>query len=243
MKGNQHRDALRVRNIYRRINGMPLTPLLSLDLLPSEIVFMVGPSGIGKSTALRMIACLDPFETFDSSDNEDLPLLLGADSPQSLTVPVWRRRVMYMSQTRVGVPGTPVDTFNAALRVAAREKDTYTSSVIDNFLPACVDLGMTEDLAMQEWQTLSGGQAQRAALAIRLALRPHVLLLDEITSACDPESTRLVELAVRKHCQDHDTAVLWVSHDPQQPGRVAAPHDPKIINFTKLDPVRGDDVP
>lgn len=60
------------------------------------------------------------------------------------------------------------------------------------------------------------GQAQRATLAIALAMAPPVLLLDEATSACDPESTLLVEQAVRKS----GATVVWVSHDPSQPERV-----------------------
>jgi ABC-type phosphate transport system ATPase subunit len=68
----------------------------------------------------------------------------------------------------------------------------------------------------QQWVELSGGQAQRVQLAIAIALHPLVLLLDEPTSALDPESTRRAE-AVLKNC---GAALIWVSHDPGQPGRV-----------------------
>jgi len=66
------------------------------------------------------------------------------------------------------------------------------------------------------WSTLSGGQAARAALAISLALRPAVLLLDEPTAACDPVAAVRVEEALKAS----GAALIWVSHDPEQPKRV-----------------------
>lgn len=243
MKDHQEPCTLRIHNIYRRINGKPITPLLQLEVQPGEIAFLVGPSGCGKSSALRIIACLDPFESSIALDDDTPPLILGNQTPQSLTVPGWRRRVMYLSQTRIGVQGSPVDSFITAMNLAARAVDLCTSSVERDFLPACADVGLGEELANQEWQTLSGGQAQRAALAIRLAMRPNVLLLDEITSACDPDSTRLVEAAVRKHSDKFGTTILWVTHDPQQPARVMTPVQPTVIDFADLWHLGRDTIP
>ncbi len=63
---------------------------------------------------------------------------------------------------------------------------------------------------------LQGGQAQRVALAIAVALCPTFLLLDEPTSACDPLSTRQVEEVL----QECGAGLIWVTHDPEQPLRV-----------------------
>ncbi len=63
---------------------------------------------------------------------------------------------------------------------------------------------------------LQGGQAQRVALAIAIALCPCFLLLDEPTSACDPVSTRQVEQVL----QQCGAGLIWVTHDPEQPLRV-----------------------
>lgn len=68
----------------------------------------------------------------------------------------------------------------------------------------------------QKWASLSGGQAQRVSLAIAVALRPDVLLLDEPTSACDGRSAKLVERALKRS----GAALLWVTHDDAQPARV-----------------------
>lgn len=77
-------------------------------------------------------------------------------------------------------------------------------------------MGLEPSLLTQAWPTLSGGQAARAALAISLALRPSVLLLDEPTAACDPVAAAKVEQALKAS----GAALVWVSHDPEQPRRV-----------------------
>ncbi len=67
------------------------------------------------------------------------------------------------------------------------------------------------------------GQNQRAIIALTIALKPQVLLLDEPTSACDPAATVLVEKAVVAS----GSTVVWVSHDPEQPRRVGG----RVVSF------------
>lgn len=70
-------------------------------------------------------------------------------------------------------------------------------------------LGLEQAVLNQSWSELSGGQAQRVSLAIAIALRPDVLLVDEPTSACDSANAQRVE-QVLLSC---GIAVIWVTHD------------------------------
>lgn len=71
-----------------------------------------------------------------------------------------------------------------------------------------------------EWKVLSGGESQRVLLAIALASKPRVLLLDESTSALDVDSKRRVEDLVRRQAQEFGLASVWITHDEDQKKRL-----------------------
>eukprot|EP00965_Chrysotila_dentata_P092311 3046994-Pleurochrysis_carterae.AAC.1 len=78
------------------------------------------------------------------------------------------------------------------------------------------ELGLARALLEQPWSTLSGGESQRVYLCLNLALKPDVLLLDEVTSGCDETSALLVEKLVAQS----GAAVIWISHDSRQVSRL-----------------------
>ncbi|KAJ1652185.1 hypothetical protein IWQ61_007416 [Dispira simplex] len=172
-------------------------------LNPRDTIVIQGPSGVGKTTLLRAIAQL--------TDCDSGTVLLQQHSPKEMGIPIWRSRVMYVPQYPAVFPGSPLDFFFKVKQFSAHTSKDYWDDPVD--IASRWDLD--QDLWCSEWRTLSGGQAQRAALAIALATRPDVLLLDEPTSALDPQSTRLVEATLR------DYTCLWITHDPHQAERVA----------------------
>ena len=194
---------LKVQNLTRTLGEHVLHSNISFSLRTGETLFIRGPSGVGKTLLLRSLAFLDPFDSGVLSLNGKTPNQLGA--------PLWRALVCYVFQQRVGYAGTPSELYFAAQQFAAQRGRPRGD------LPALIhDLGLEQSVLNQPWSELSGGQAQRVQLAIAVALRPAVLLLDEPTSSLDVDSARRVERAL-KAC---GAALVWVSHDPHQPARV-----------------------
>ncbi|PXF43840.1 Sulfate/thiosulfate import ATP-binding protein CysA [Gracilariopsis chorda] len=210
---------LRVSCLTKSYNTSTILNSFSLHLNPKEILFLVGPSGIGKSSALRCIANLDRYESGE--------ITFYDKTPQQLGFCEWRRHITYVPQHRVSFKGTPMELFKRSLGLRSRRnvsKSTETQR-LGEYLTICKSMGLNQDsIQSQQWVELSGGQAQRAIIALCIAIRPDVLLLDEPSSSCDQSSTLLVEQAIK----DSGIAAIWVSHDPTQPHRVGG----RIMNMS-----------
>ncbi|KAG1679816.1 hypothetical protein FOA52_012728 [Chlamydomonas sp. UWO 241] len=176
---------------------------VTFSLKSGDVLFIAGPSGVGKTLLLRSIACLD--------DVQGGKILLDGRPPEEVGFPDWRAQVCYVPQSRVNFAGTPTEFYFQAQQFTSQKGRPRGD------LPSLIhELGLEQTVLNQAWSTLSGGQAQRVALAIAVALRPLVLLLDEPSSACDPVSTRRVE----KVLKESGAALVWVTHDVDQPLRV-----------------------
>ena len=182
--------ALRVQDLRTSLKG-PFTAAFDAG----SCTVIAGPSGVGKSLFLRMIADLDP--------NEGL-VWLGDLARSALPAPRWRRLVTYVPAE----PGWWGETLaeHMADPEAARR-----------LLP---DLGLDPALLAAPVLRLSTGERQRAALVRALVGRPKFLLLDEPTSALDPVAKSLVEEALGRFARE-GLGLVVVSHDGDQARRIA----------------------
>ncbi|MFT4268426.1 MAG: ABC transporter ATP-binding protein [Xenophilus sp.] len=176
--------AVEVRGLVRRYGSNTVLRGLDLSIRHGEFVALLGKSGCGKSTLLRTLAGLDA-------------------APTAGEVHVPARRAVVFQEPRL-VPWKPVlRNLTLGLRGAGREAIARQ---------ALAEVGLSH--REQAWPlTLSGGEAQRAALARSLVREPELFLLDEPFAALDALTRLRMQQLVLKLWRRHELTVLLVTHD------------------------------
>jgi ABC-type methionine transport system ATPase subunit len=197
-----------VRNLSLALgNDTPILTDVSLEVPAAKITSVIGPSGSGKSTLLRCLNRLwEPPPGTIFLDGTDIT---------TLDVLTLRRRVGMLFQSAALFEGSVAS--NVAYGPGLRGQQLSESQIAELLEMA----GLTADSAQKPVDELSGGQAQRVALARTLANEPEVLLLDEPTSALDPTATRHVEETILHLRDTLGLTVVWVSHAVEQVERTA----------------------
>ena len=179
---------------------------VQIDVAPGELLALLGPNGSGKTTVLRCLAGLDAVETGRIMIDE-----LVVDEPaQGVFVEPERRPIgLVFQEYLLFAHMTVLENVAYGLRARKTPKDVARRAArewIDR-------LGLSE-YADERPRALSGGQAQRAALARALATHPRVLLLDEPLAALDAGTRSAVRRDLRRHLGSFDGMRMLVTHDP-----------------------------
>jgi putative ABC transport system permease protein len=187
----------------------------SLELRNFEVIAIAGPSGIGKSQLLRLIAALSPM------DNDGGELLFLGNRPSS-NPEQWRLHVRYVSQYKIDIPGTPRDLIEmiTSFKVWKQNNMPPAEAILASSTKLVQSWGLEQNSFESEWKNLSGGECQRVYLAIALCSKPKVLLLDESTSALDVASKQRVEQSVNEISSELGVSVIWITHDQEQLQRI-----------------------
>jgi len=189
-----------IRDVRKTYGGVvPVLNGIDLDIEEHQVVCLIGPSGCGKSTLLR---CINGLETIDSGE-----IRLHGDrvSGPGVDKDALRRDVGIVFQSFNLFPHmSVVDNVTAApIKVLGQSKAAARERAME--LLARIQL---DHKAAEYPDRLSGGQQQRVAIVRALAMDPIVLLLDEITSALDPELVSEVLNIVRDLSHEGMTMVL-----------------------------------
>ena len=207
--------SIELRSVSKRFGDVAAVDQVSFSVADRELVALLGPSGGGKTTVLRMIAGL---ENPTSGD-----LLIGGRRVNE--VPVQQRNIGFVFQNYALFPTMTVFD-NIAFGLKVRDwKSTDAATRVEELLGV---FGL-EGLARRFPHQLSGGQRQRVAIARALAPRPQLLLLDEPFAAVDAKIRQeLREWLVRLHNELHVTT-LFVTHDQEEAMEVAS----RIVIFSR----------
>ena len=182
-------------------------PSLTID--QGEIFTLVGPSGAGKSTLLRLLALLEP------PTCGQVNLCLNGRRVEYGTASTADRRQLAMVFQRPALLSRSVRA-NVAYGLRVRGKRDGRGQV-----DAVLERVSLAHLARARPRTLSGGEAQRVAVARALILEPRVLLLDEPTANLDPYNVRLIESLVREQHDQYGATIVLVTHNIFQARRLA----------------------
>jgi iron(III) transport system ATP-binding protein len=199
---------LEVRNLVRRFDGACVVDDISLSVAAGQVTCLLGPSGCGKSTTLRIIAGVD---TQDAGE----VLIEGAVvAAPGRFVPPEARGIGLMFQDFALFPHMSVaDNIGFGLRGTAAEKATRVDSLLER-------VNLT-GFGSKAPHMLSGGEQQRVALARALAPRPRIMLMDEPFSGLDNRLRDGVRDATLELLKEEGTAVLLVTHEPDEAMRMA----------------------
>lgn len=199
----------RAQNLQRHIGERLLWQGLTFDLQPEQRLAVPGPSGTGKSVLLRTLAGLEPLEAGE--------VLFHGKPQQAYAMPKYRAAVMYLPQRAVLAGETVEEVLCLPFRLQVHAGREYSAGEAAALLES---VGRGPEFLELDAATLSGGEAQIAALVRALLLRPSVLLLDEATSALDAGSIAGAEALLLRWAAGGDRALIFISHDPAQGERL-----------------------
>lgn len=195
--------ALAATGIRKSFGDKEVLRGVDVALARHEVVALIGASGSGKSTLLRCLGLLEPID--------DGQIFLGDEDISDPRVDANRVRARF---------GAVFQSYNLFPHLSVLDNVTLASRVVhrmsrrdaeDRARPLLERIGLA-DKAKEHPDRLSGGQQQRAAIVRAIATDPEVLLLDEITSALDPELVGDVLALVRDLAGDGAT-ILMATHE------------------------------
>jgi len=197
-------------DLCQRYGERDILKNINLGVERGEVLALIGPTGTGKTTLLRLINLLDMPTSgkiyFDG---------IGATESRRLRFEV-RRRMAFVLQKPVVFNMSVQENIAYGLKWRGVGKSKIREKV-GNILDM---IGLAAE-KNRNARTLSGGEAQRVAIARAIAIEPEVLLLDEPTANLDPVSAAKVEGLITDIIQRHDTTIIMATHDMAQGQRLA----------------------
>ena len=191
------------RDVHKSFGSLEVLKGISLELMKGDVVCVIGPSGSGKSTFIRCINALTPMDrgsiTVEGQEVND---------PQLDKLALRRKVGMVFQQYNLFPHKTALENvMMAPIKVLKEDKRK-----VEERARALIRKVRLEGKEASYPGELSGGQQQRVAIARSLAMRPDVMLFDEVTAALDPETVKEVLVTIRQLAEEGMTCIL-VTHE------------------------------
>ncbi|MBY6119510.1 amino acid ABC transporter ATP-binding protein [Mameliella alba] len=192
-----------LKDVHKSFGDFEVLKGVSLDVMKGEVICIIGPSGSGKSTLIRCINALNDIQggsiTVEGQEVSD---------PKLDKLALRKKVGMVFQQYNLFPHKTALENvMMAPLKVLKEDPETVEDRA--RSLIKKVRLEGKEDNYPGE---LSGGQQQRVAIARSLAMRPDVMLFDEVTAALDPETVKEVLVTIKDLAAEGMTCIL-VTHE------------------------------
>ncbi|MCY4450788.1 MAG: amino acid ABC transporter ATP-binding protein [Immundisolibacterales bacterium] len=192
-----------IRDVYKSFGELEVLRGVSFEVMKGEVVCIIGPSGSGKSTLIR---CVNALNSIDSGSIR----VEGQEvhDPDLDKLELRRKVGMVFQQYNLFPHKTAIENVMMAPVLVLKEPKGEVEARARALIRK-VRLEGKEDSFPGE---LSGGQQQRVAIARSLAMRPDIMLFDEITAALDPETVKEVLVTIRELAEEGMTCIL-VTHE------------------------------
>ncbi len=189
-----------LKKVRQEREGQTVLDGINLEIAAGAITALIGPSGAGKTSLLRLLNRLD-----DAASGE---IFYRSRLITEYAVQALRRQVGFVFQTPVMFPGSVADNLRKALELAGKSVAGSQDLIFEMLALAELD----SDFAERDGSRLSVGQKQRVNIARALVNAPEVLLMDEPTSALDPETADRLMETVRRLAQDKKITIVMITH-------------------------------
>ena len=225
-------DMLTLSNLHRHFGAHCVLQGVGFSVAPGEVCGLIGPSGGGKSTLLKIIAGIQ------TADQGELRCEIDAESGIEL---MFQEGALFDSLTVFENVAFPLAQGRLPLYFLPRRRREEIRDCVSDILAR---VGLTQ--AAQKYPgEISGGMRRRASLARALVSRPRLALLDDPTAGLDPVASGVImELIMEMHAQ-YSPAMIMVSHDLRRllpvVGRVLALFDGAIAYDGPLECLPGSD--
>ena len=191
---------LEIKNLTKKYADNTIFKSLDLTVQDGEVLSIVGPSGIGKTTLIKILAGLETADSGEIKLNHDVLAVDGSRSDAKVGLIFQDFNLFPNYSVLDNVALAPI----SVMKLSKSEARQVAKQLLET-------LGMSDKVALYPFQ-LSGGQKQRVAIARALAMQPQILAYDEPTSGLAEASTRQVAEVVKTLKQQGVTQMI-ITHD------------------------------